>query len=100
MRLFGTSGVLVWYEIFLSLNIYNILEYLKRERDISYQKLRTDRQQTNAQMLEIKGTSYAYDGQLSTDKDDRKLGHLLIIPFPVWAGIEINFSPNRKRKEN
>ena len=30
--------------------------------------------------------SYTYDGQLSTDKDDRKLqhisGHILIIPFP------------------
>ena len=41
-------------------------------------------------MLEIKGMSYAYDGQLSTDKDDRKLGHMLghklIISFPVWAG--------------
>ena len=55
--------------------------------------------------------SYTYEGQLSTDKDDRKLGHMLghmeLIPFPVWAGIKlipaqtrygikINFSPNRK----
>ena len=51
-------------------------------------------------MQEIKHTSYTYEGQLSTDKDDRKLGqilgHMLIIPFPVWAGIKINSSPNRK----
>ena len=37
--------------------------------------------------------SYTYEGQLSTDKDDRKLGHMLghmvLIPFPVWAGIII-----------
>ena len=51
-------------------------------------------------MLEIKDMSYTYKGQLSTDKDDRKLenilGHIVIIPFPVWAGIKINSSPNRK----
>ena len=56
--------------------------------------------------------SYTYEGQLSTDKDDRKLGHMLghmvLIPFPVWAGIKlipaqtgngfkINSSQNRKR---
>ena len=56
--------------------------------------------------------SYTYEGQLSTSKDDRKLGHMLghmmIIPFPLWAGIKlipakkgngikINSSPNRKR---
>ena len=37
--------------------------------------------------------SYTYEGQLSTDKDDRKLGHMLghmvLIPFPVWAGIKL-----------
>ena len=47
-------------------------------------------------MLEIKDMS----GQLSTDQDEGKLGHILghmlIIPFPVWAGIKINSSPNRK----
>ena len=51
-------------------------------------------------MLEIKDTSYTYEGQLSTDKDDRKLGHILeymvIIPFPVLAGIKIISSANRK----
>ena len=47
-------------------------------------------------MLEIKDTSYFYEGQLPTDKDDKKLRHILIIPFPVWAGIKINSSPNRK----
>ena len=51
-------------------------------------------------MLEIKDTSYIYEGQLPTDKDDRKLGHILrhmlIIPFPVWAGIESNSSPKSK----
>ena len=47
-------------------------------------------------MQEMKYTSYTYEGQLSTDKDDKKLQHILIIPFPVWAGIKINSSPNRK----
>ena len=28
-------------------------------------------------MQEIKATSYTYEGQLSTDKDDRNLGHML-----------------------
>ena len=44
--------------------------------------------------------SYTHKGQWSTDKDDRKLGHILghmlRIPFPVWAGIKINSSQNRK----
>ena len=55
--------------------------------------------------------SYTYEGQLSTDKDDRKLGHMLghmvLIPFPVVAGIKsipaqtgngfkINSSQNKK----
>ena len=45
--------------------------------------------------------SYTYEGQLSTDKDDRKLGHMLgHIPFPVWAGIKINSSQKRKWNEN
>ena len=61
---------------------------------------RTDRQQTNTQILEIKDMSYTYEGPLSTDKDDRKLGHILghmlMIPFPVWAGNKMNSSPNRK----
>ena len=51
-------------------------------------------------MQEIKDISYAYEGQLLSDKDDRKLGHILgqilIISFPVWAGIKINSSPNTK----
>ena len=57
---------------------------------------KTDRQQTNTQIEEIKDTSYTYEGQLSTDEDIRKLGHMLIIPFPVWAGTKINSSPTRK----
>ena len=44
--------------------------------------------------------SYTYEGQVSTDKDDRKLGHILgymwIIIFLVLAGIKINSSANRK----
>ena len=28
-------------------------------------------------MYKIKNTSYTYEGQLPTDKDDRKLGHIL-----------------------
>ena len=44
--------------------------------------------------------SYTYEGQLSTDKDDRMLGHMLIIPHPVWAGIKINSSPKRKWNKN
>ena len=55
-------------------------------------------------MLEIKDMSYTYEGQLSTEKDNRKLGkilgHKLIIPFPVWAVIRINSSPNRKWNQN
>ena len=26
-----------------------------------------------------------YEGQLTTDQDTRKLGHMFIIPFPVWC---------------
>ena len=51
-------------------------------------------------MQGMKHTSYTYEGQLLTDKDDRKLGHILgymwIILFPVWAGIKINSRANRK----
>ena len=80
-----------------------------KEREISYQKQRTDRRQTNTQMLEIKDTSFTYKGQLSTDQDDRKLGLMLIIPFPVWTGIRIipartgngtKFNSSRNRKQN
>ena len=28
-------------------------------------------------------TSYLNEGQLTTDQDTRKLGHMFIIPFPV-----------------
>ena len=84
------------------MSLFEYLEYSRKfkERVISYQKLTTDRQQTKTQMLEIKDKSYTYEGQLSTDKDDRKLehilGHVLIIPFPVWAGFKISYSPNRR----
>ena len=51
-------------------------------------------------MLEIKDMSYTYKGQLSTDKDERNLGHILghilMIPYSVWAGIKINSCPNKK----
>ena len=44
--------------------------------------------------------NYTYKGQLITDKDDRKLEHILgyklIIPFPVLPGIKINSSGNKK----
>ena len=37
--------------------------------------------------------SNTYEGQLSTDKDDGNLGHMLghmfINAFPVWAGIKL-----------
>ena len=51
-------------------------------------------------VLTEKNAVYTHEGQLSTDKDDRKLGHILghmlRIPFLVWARIKINSSPNRK----
>ena len=76
--------------------------------------LRTDRQQANTQMLENKDTSYTYEGQLSTDKDDRKLGHILghmlrisglgwnlkSIPAQTGNGIRINFKSRPHRKWN
>ena len=40
--------------------------------------------------------SYTYEGQLSTDQDDWKLGLMSVTPFPVWAGIKINSIPNRR----
>ena len=50
-------------------------------------------------MYEIKATSYTNKGQLSTDKDERMLGqmlgHILIIPFPVWAGLKL-FQPKQE----
>ena len=63
---------------------------------MSYEKLRTDRQQTNTQIKEIKDMSYTYQGQLSTDKNDRNF----IFPYPVWAGIKVNSSPNRIWNKN
>ena len=72
------------------LSLLEYLEYSKRER-----KLRTDRQQINTQIQEIKDMSFTYKGQLSTDKDDRKLtpslGHMLIIPF--LCGLELEIIP-------
>ena len=51
-------------------------------------------------MLKIKDMSYTYEGQLSTDKDDRKFGHILehmlMIPFPVLAGTKINSSQKQE----
>ena len=65
----------------------SFFEYQEYYREISYQKQRTDRQQTSPQMKEINITSNTYEGQLSTDEDERKLGNMLgrmlIIPFPV-----------------
>ena len=91
------SQFLIW-----NVSLFEYLKYSRifKEREISYQKLRTDKKQTNTQMLEIKDMSYTYKGHLSTDKDDRKLGNMLIIPFPVWAGIRINSSPSRKGNWN
>ena len=77
----------------LSLNILDI----QRERYF-ISKTENRHLTTNTQMYKIKDSSYTYEGQLSTDKDARKLGHILghmlKIPFPVWAGIEINSSQN------
>ena len=91
--LFVCSRFFIW-----NVSLFEYLEYSRifKEREISYQKLRIDSQQTNTQMLEITDMSYTYKGQLSTDKYDRKLWLMLIIPFPVRAGIKINSSPNRK----
>ena len=44
--------------------------------------MRTDRQQSNPQMQEIKDTSYTYKGQLWIDKDDKKLGYILTLIIP------------------
>ena len=57
----------VFYMKYLSL----LISRIHRRGEISNQKLRTDRQQTNTQMYD---TSY---------KDKRKLDHMLMIPFPV-----------------
>ena len=79
------------------MNIENVLEYSNKEREIS----KIENRQTKSKHTDgRKDTSYTYKGQPSTDKDDRKighmLGHMLIIPFPVSAGIKINSSRNRK----
>ena len=36
-------------------------------------------------------TSFSLKGQLVTDKNNRMLGHMYIILFPVWAGINFLF---------
>ena len=69
------------------------LEKSKREGFHIKNREQTNNKQTHKEILH---TSYTYEGQLSTYKDERKLGHMLIVPFPVWAGIKINSSPNRK----
>ena len=40
--------------------------------------------------------SFLFRGQLSTDKLILQLAYFFIDPFPVWAGINFNSSPNRK----
>ena len=89
---------------YLSFFEYQEYSRINEEREISYQKQRTDRQQTSPQMKEIKITSYIYEGQLSTDQDDRKLGLMLIIPIGLELksipartghGTKFNSSPNR-----
>ena len=32
--------------------------------------------------------SSLFEGQSTTDKEERDLGHMLIIPFPVLAGFK------------
>ena len=44
--------------------------FKERERFHNKSREQADNKQTNAQLLEIKDTSYTYEGQLSTDKDD------------------------------
>ena len=48
--------------LILNVSLFEYLEYSRifKERDISYQKLSIDRQQTNTQMLEIKDMSYTH----------------------------------------
>ena len=69
---------------FLSLNIYNFLEYSKRESDLLSKA--ENRQTTNTQILEIKDMSFTFQGRSSTGKDNRKLGHMLIIPAQTGNG--------------
>ena len=38
-------------------------------------------------MINQNNTSFPLKGQLTTDKTNRMLGHMYIILFPVWAGI-------------
>ena len=45
-------------------------------------------------------TSFLCGGQLSTDELDLKFVYIFIISFPVWTGIKINSSPNRKLNWN
>ena len=40
--------------------------------------------------------SLPYEGQFITDRYDRKLPHMLIIPFPVCAYAAINFENGRR----
>ena len=40
--------------------------------------------------------SFLSEGQLSTDKLVLHFVYIFTVSFPVSAGIEINFSPNRK----
>ena len=81
------------------MSLFEYLEYSRiikeRERNIIS---KTENRQTTNKHTDVrnKDTSYTYIGQSSTDKDDRTLRHKLMIPFPVWAGIKINSSRNRK----
>ena len=42
--------------------------------------------------------SLPYEGQFITDRYDRKLPHMLIIPFPVCAYAAINYMNGRRLK--
>ena len=43
--------------------------------------------------------SFPSGGQLPTDNPVLQFVYNFLVPFPVWTGIKINSSPNRKWKK-
>ena len=43
-------------------------------------------------------TSYLFNGQWTTDKNDRKYRHMSVIPFPVCQYATINYKGGRQLK--
>ena len=61
---FFQNRFLVAHQLNTYFSVFVFYMNIQGQREISYQEVRTDTQQTNTQMLEIKDMSYTYEGQL------------------------------------